>query len=153
MSVHESHEHTFNVFLLFSQLLFELPLCFLPVCTELPLDGSHTISRYVNSFLIFCPLGLCSEIFLDLSFFNYPPVAVVLLLSPYIVLLLVFKFNVHRCFPYMHVCAPLVCLVAVEARIGQWTPLELSNIWLWATMWVLGIKLSSSGRAASVLHR
>lgn len=33
-----------------------------------------------------------------------------------------------------------VCLVLREARREQWTPWNCIYRWLWATMWVLGIK-------------
>ena len=56
-----------------------------------------------------------------------------------------FSLYVHECCAYIYVCASLSCLLG---------PLDLGIIdgWLWATIWVLGIKPGSSWRTTSTLN-
>lgn len=50
--------------------------------------------------------------------------------------------------PARTVRVPPVWWVAMEVRRRCWSPKNWSNRWLWATMWILGTKLRSFGRAA-----
>jgi hypothetical protein len=54
-------------------------------------------------------------------------------------------FYVLGCFAWMHACA---CLGPTEARGRYWIPWNWSYRWSWASIWVLGTKSGSSGRAA-----
>ena len=52
-----------------------------------------------------------------------------------------------KCLAWMHVRAAHGCLVPIEARRWYWSPGTIIT-----AMWVLGIELRSSGRAASALN-
>lgn len=56
---------------------------------------------------------------------------------------------------HMGICVsvPFVCLVPVEARRGCCTPWNWSYRCLWATLWVLELKLGSSKTSSALNHR
>lgn len=54
----------------------------------------------------------------------------------------------YDCFACMYVCASCMYL---GGQRGHWMPWDWSYRQLWGTMWVLGFKPGSSGRAASAL--
>lgn len=64
-----------------------------------------------------------------------------------------FFFNVHESFTYMYASVPYVYLVAMESR-RQHTVLwnKAPDSCEPATMWVLGVKLRTSERAASIFN-
>ena len=49
---------------------------------------------------------------------------------------------VYGCFACIYVCVLCVCLLPVKVRKGQWIPWGWIYRWLWAAMWMLGIKPS-----------
>jgi hypothetical protein len=62
---------------------------------------------------------------------------------------LIYLCYVYECLACMYICILWIFLVPEAARKGLW---NWTSRWLWATVWVLGTKPGSSGRAASALN-
>lgn len=88
-----------------------------------------------------------------LGWSRYPPLHLLIQLSPFLVLFLaaysvdlpsshiskrlyLLSFHTYEAFAYAYVCLPLVCLVPMGFRRWHWIPCNWSCGWLWAAMWV-----------------
>lgn len=65
---------------------------------------------------------------------------------------MVFLFCVSGCLNCLYGCVPYMYLILMEARGGYWNLWNWSKRWLWAAIWLLGIKLGISEREASTLN-
>lgn len=69
----------------------------------------------------------------------------------FIQILIILLFCLHRCFAWMFVCAPHAFLVPVDIRRRRQIP-GIGVRWLQNALWVLGIKTTCMGRAASAVN-